>query len=326
VSLKGEPLNRALDLIAATTGFGYTLSGNTLVVAPPQRLSAFTEREYTVISIKSLAPETVRTLLAAAVPGATVTVDTAQRLALISGTRAQVQEAAQVLEKYDAPAVQEFEFTDTPVGEILRSLARTAGLNVLLEGDLSTRLTIYLRDMKASDAIAFVAQAAKLEQEVTPSGVVIFRQSAPMVPDVVAEPIPVKEPVQVVEVPVRETQVYTLKYISASNAIALVKAMYPAVDVLASPQTNVVSVNGTAADVAAALALLAKQDFPSLRLAGIVQHTSALRAVLEVNGVSYIVQQGQMINDLLISELTANSITVQLGERSEVLRAGGTFK
>jgi type II secretory pathway component HofQ len=322
VSLKGEPLNRALDLIAATTGFGYTLSGNTLVVAPPQRLSAFTEREYTVINIKSLAPETVRTLLAAAVPGATVTVDTAQRLALISGTKAQVQEAAKVLEKYDAPAVQEYEFIETSVGEILRSLARTAGLNMMLEGDLSAKLTIYLRDMNASDAIEFVAQAAKLEREETPAGVVIFRQSAPAV----IEPIVTDSEPEPVVKEASETRLYTLKYISAGNAASLVKAMYPAVDVVAGVETNVVSVTGTSADVAAALALLAQQDFPSLRLAGIVQQGAALRAVLEIDGVSQIVQEGQTIKDLFISELTADSITVRLGERAEVLRAGGTFK
>jgi type II secretory pathway component HofQ len=322
VSLKGEPLNRALDLIAATTGFGYTLSGNTLVVAPPQRLSAFTEREYTVINIKSLAPETVRTLLAAAVPGATVTVDTAQRLALISGTKAQVQEAAKVLEKYDAPAVQEYEFIETSVGEILRSLARTAGLNMMLEGDLSAKLTIYLRDMNASDAIEFVAQAAKLEREETPAGVVIFRQSAPAV----IEPVVTESEPEPVVKEASETRLYTLKYISAGNAASLVKAMYPAVDVVAGVETNVVSVTGTSADVAAALALLAQQDFPSLRLAGIVQQGAALRAVLEIDGVSQIVQEGQTIKDLFISELTADSITVRLGERAEVLRAGGTFK
>ncbi len=322
VSLKGEPLNRALDLIAATTGFGYTLSGNTLVVAPPQRLSAFTEREYTVINIKSLAPETVRTLLAAAVPGATVTVDTAQRLALISGTKAQVQEAAKVLEKYDAPAVQEYEFIETSVGEILRSLARTAGLNMMLEGDLSAKLTIYLRDMNASDAIEFVAQAAKLEREETPAGVVIFRQSAPAV----IEPIVTDSEPEPVVKEASETRLYTLKYISAGNAASLVKAMYPAVDVVAGVETNVVSVTGTSADVAAALALLTQQDFPSLRLAGIVQQGAALRAVLEIDGVSQIVQEGQTIKDLFISELTADSITVRLGERAEVLRAGGTFK
>ncbi|HHT27415.1 MAG TPA: hypothetical protein GXZ82_09240 [Firmicutes bacterium] len=322
VSLKGEPLNRALDLIAATTGFGYTLSGNTLVVAPPQRLSAFTEREYTVINIKSLAPETVRTLLAAAVPGATVTVDTAQRLALISGTKAQVQEAAKVLEKYDAPAVQEYEFIETSVGEILRSLARTAGLNMMLEGDLSAKLTIYLRDMNASDAIEFVAQAAKLEREETPAGVVIFRQSAPAV----IEPIVTDSEPEPVVKEASETRLYTLKYISAGNAASLVKAMYPAVDVVAGVEINVVSVTGTSADVAAALALLAQQDFPSLRLAGIVQQGAALRAVLEIDGVSQIVQEGQTIKDLFISELTADSITVRLGERAEVLRAGGTFK
>lgn len=312
VSLKAEPLNRALELIAGTTGFGYALVGNTLVVASPERLSFFAKREVAVFHIASMAPETAKTLLEIAAPGALVTVDSTQRLALISGTADQLQAAQAALEKFDIPVAKEYEFVDQPVGDILRALARSAGLNVLVEGNLNAKLTIYLKDIQARDAIDLVAQRAGVQKELLPSGVMVFRPASTIAPTVTG--------------PNLDSQVLRLKYLPISTAVDMLATLYPSLDVKVGKDDSFLAAKGPASDVAAAFAFLSHQDFPTIRLAGIVQHESGVRAVLELAGRSYVVQTGQAIDDLIIEAIKADSVTVRRGERVEVVNAGGLVR
>jgi type II secretory pathway component GspD/PulD (secretin) len=322
VTLKAEPLNRALDLISVTTGFAYTLIGNTLVVATPEKIAIFAKREMNILPINSLAPETAKTLLEASAPGLAVTIDAVQRMALLSGTPEQVAAATNALTKYDVPAAKEFEFVDQTVAEILRTLAKSAGLSVMLEGNLSNKLTIYLKDMPARDAMTLVAARAGVQQESTPAGVLVFRPV--VVPQAVQPDANVQTNVTVT--PTTDSQVLRIKYLPVGVAADMLSTLYPSLEVKTGKDETFLVVKGPASDLATAFAFITRQDFPTLRLAGVVVQENSLRAVLEINGRSQVVQAGQTIDDLVVESLSPESITVRRGDRREVVTAGGGLK
>ncbi|MGI6610250.1 MAG: secretin and TonB N-terminal domain-containing protein [Limnochordia bacterium] len=308
LSLRATPLTQALDLVAQSTGFGYHLMGNTLVVVPASRLKAMAPRDFALLSVRHMALETAKALLEAGVPGVTVSLDQRQRAVLVQGTAAEVQDAQAVLAKYDvAPTENEFDFVDQSVAEILRTLAKSAGLNVLVEGAISGRLTIYLKDVSAREAINLVAERTGVVQEETADNILILRQGT-------AKPALV-EPV--------DSRILPLKYLPLNTGKELIVAAFPRMDVRTGQGGNFLVVQGPASQLDAVEAFLAEQDFPVVRLVGLVQHDTGLRALLEIAGRSHIVREGQVLDDLVVERITQTSVVVRKGERTQTLTAGG---
>ena len=309
--LRSTPWPQALDLVAQATGFGYVIRGNTIVVASAQRLSSFDEREFSVQTVHHLAPEMAKSLIEASVPGVAVTIDSARRLALVNGTADQVQKALAVLAKYDVAPATEFDFVDQPVAEILRTLAKSAGINVIIEGSLTSRMTIYLKDMPGEEAIDLVATRASVKQEKTPEGVLILR------PEVTKAVVTPEE---------SESAVIALKHMPVNTALDMLSAAFPTLQLRAGVGGSFLVARGPDADLAAANRFIAERDFPAVRLTGLVQHASGPRALLDIAGRSYVVREGQLIDDILIKAIDTETVTICRGDRCEVLSTGGALK
>lgn len=311
IVLRSTPLTQALELVAQSTGFGYTLVGNTLVVASPERLRSFAQRDFTLLPVRHLAPETAKSLLEASLPGLAVTLDQRQAVVLISGTKEQVEEARSILGKYDTPPVAEYDFVDQSVAEILRALAKSAGINVVVEGNMTAKLTIYLRAMPAREAIDLVASRAGVVQEETPEGVLVLRP----------------EGTKATLVAPARSELVRVKYLPVATAAEVVSAAFPTLEVNTITSESALIVRGLAGDVAAGREFLEQQDFPDIRLAGLVQHETGWRAVLEIAGRSYTVQSGQTIGgDLVIESLAPEGVTVRKGRRTELITTGGALR
>lgn len=308
ISLRSTPLTQALDLVAQSTGFGYHLTGNTLVVAPASRLKTLTPRDFALLPVNHMALETAKAVLEAGVPGVTVSLDQKQRAVLVQGTAKEVQDAQAVLAKYDvAPVANEFDFVDQPVAEILRTLAKSAGLNVLVEGTISGRLTIYLKDVSAREAINLVAERTGVTQEMTSDNILILRQGT-------AKPALVEAV---------DSRILPLKYLPLNAGKELIEAAFPHMGVRVGQGGSFLVVTGPASQLDAVEAFLVKQDFPVIRLVGLVQHDTGLRALLEIAGRSHIVREGQILDDLVVERITQTGVVVRKGERTQTLTAGG---
>jgi type II secretory pathway component GspD/PulD (secretin) len=69
----------------------------------------------------------------------------------------------------------ELDFRDTPIPAVLQALARAAGVNLVVEGDISGRATLHLKGLTFDQALALIAAAYRLTYRVV-GGVYVVRQ------------------------------------------------------------------------------------------------------------------------------------------------------
>ncbi|MCS7308789.1 MAG: secretin and TonB N-terminal domain-containing protein, partial [Armatimonadetes bacterium] len=124
VSLAGVTVEEALDLVTRLSGYRYAKVGNTYVVATPQGLQSLLDgtqattsqpRVTQVVAYRHVNPESLSKVLQERAPGVQVSWNltsaqpgrgTGTRVALISGTEAEVRATAELIETVDATLSQ----------------------------------------------------------------------------------------------------------------------------------------------------------------------------------------------------------------------------
>lgn len=100
--LRDLTLEEALDLVTKTTGYGYELVGNTLVISTAQRLKTeFGTEDVRFVSIKHVDVQDAQRLVQLVVPGVRSYVDPELNLLVLHGLTADLQVAERVLAEYD---------------------------------------------------------------------------------------------------------------------------------------------------------------------------------------------------------------------------------
>ncbi len=100
--LKDLSVSDALDLIARTTGYGYEIVNNTLVVASTQRLQMdFASSEYLFLGLKNVSVTAASQLVQVIVPNVKTYSDKEHNLIVLYGTKEQVNYVKALLEQYD---------------------------------------------------------------------------------------------------------------------------------------------------------------------------------------------------------------------------------
>ncbi len=102
--LQDLPVTEALDLVAKTTGFGYRMVGNTLVVATEARLrEEFSTTGSSFVPVNHVTVADVQRLLGVVSPQVRVYGDDRLNLVVLYGTDDQLLQARDVIRQYDQP-------------------------------------------------------------------------------------------------------------------------------------------------------------------------------------------------------------------------------
>lgn len=100
--LKDLSLREALDLVSRTSGYGYTLLDNTLIVASPERLRReFEEVEYSFVQLRSVGVDEAIGLLRIVASDLSVFSDKKRNLLVLFGRAPDIQLARRVIDQYD---------------------------------------------------------------------------------------------------------------------------------------------------------------------------------------------------------------------------------
>ncbi len=102
--LQDLPVTEALDLVAKTTGYGYRIVGNTLVVATETRLSQeFSTTGSSFVPVNHVTVQDVQRLLTVVSPNVRVYGDERLNLVVLYGTDDQLLQARDTIRQYDQP-------------------------------------------------------------------------------------------------------------------------------------------------------------------------------------------------------------------------------
>ena len=102
--LQGVTFTEALDLISVYTGFEYRITGNTLLVASPERLAQLEERSVRYVRTQGIAPAQVLEALALIMPRSDVYVQPEGGLVILSGSQNVLDQAEELIRELDKAA------------------------------------------------------------------------------------------------------------------------------------------------------------------------------------------------------------------------------
>ncbi len=149
-----------------------------------------------------------------------------------------------------APAAPRFslDFVATDMVDVLKALAAQSGANIAVSGKVSGEVTLHLTDVTVEDALAVVTKLNGLDYALLGHTYVVGTPEE--VKALVAIPPPPDQP---------QTRVMALKYLPATDAIALLTEVEPEAKCSASPTGGLI-LHGTGIVLDRAAALLAGVD------------------------------------------------------------------
>jgi len=325
--LQGMDPRQAVDLVVKSSGYGYTFVGNTLVVAPRERLAdQFQEVRTAFIPLRHIDPEAVVPALEMVVQPAVVRADPVGRGVLIRGDAAQIRAAEAFLKERDVPPPLELDFVDADVRTVLSALARAGGYNLIAVPETQAKLTLFLRGASVREALDLVARQAGFRYRIDGNTIVIVDErdmpAAKAAPDAGTGPaVAVPAP----PVVTKEVRIIPLRYITTQQARALAAMLLPPEDIWADEAAGTLVVRGSGARLDEVERLLAGYDLPRLRVDGIVVKEDDRLAVLSLDRRSHVVREGTTLDGITVEQILGDRVVLRTatGRLLELAIGGG---
>lgn len=318
--LRSLPILDAIDLVARTSGYRYKLFGNTLVVASAERLaSEFTQETLTIFQPKYLSVDEARDIASLSLNRSKMVIDERTGALILWGPEPEIIQAESLLERLDVPVPVEFEFVNTSIQDILRTLAKAGGYSLIIDPAVDGLFTIYLHDLDIPSALRVVAETAGLECSLTDG--VLFVRAASSSPSLVASrENPGNESLETAKADAE--RVISVRYLSLAEAQDLILTVAPNAKVRTST-SGLLAVQAAPDELKEVEQLLAKQDYPKLRVTGVVRAGENRLAIIELNGRSQVVMPGDEIAGILVESIGDRVVMVRKGEYQRRYQVGG---
>lgn len=305
--LQGLTVLEAIDLLARMKGYSYELVGNTLVVAPRERLKAgFVQEEVAILPVRHGEAGEVARILQVVLGRRDMEVDPARNLIIMRGSKADVARAKEFLAEYDQPPPVKQDFVDRDLVEVLGILAGLAGYDLLVEEGVGGRVTAYLQNLPAKEALGQVAQLAKVELEFEDSQVIVRS--------------PWSSPGQNLG---EKTKVIPLEYLDPERGLEIARLVLPKEKILVDRRSSLLSVRGQPGEVEAVEELIRQHDLPRLNLSGLVVRDGETLALLLVDEEAYLVRRGMELPGMVVRDVTSDGVQLELAGRVISLGFGG---
>ena len=300
--LQGMTVDEALEMVIRTGGYSYRRIGNTLVVGPEESLQARFDRvESQIIQLRYAQPETLLPILRLLLPNLQVQADVSQRAIVMRGTPEDLARAAEIVQERDVRPFVDQEYVETPIVEILRSLARLGGYNLVIQGEISGRMTVVLDREPVDSAIGLVARRAGLTYEIDGTDLIITAPSRATDGEAAGS----------AALQVDERRIFQLSYIQPSQILDAVRVLAGSGQVWADEISRLVVVSASPAALRQIEDLVARLDLPSLAVRGVLRQGEEYVGILEVDGASYIVRAGDTVGVLKVRSVAADGVLVE---------------
>lgn len=302
----------AIDLVARASGLGYKVVDGTLVVAAPQRLAAqFARETVATVTVRYISPADAERLVKTVVPGVQTVVDGRSSALVMRGSEEDVARASELVTRHDVPTIPELQFDSAPLGTVLLALAQAGGMSLVAQGELTGTVTLYLRSgMAVKEALDIVARQTGLSYHIGPDNVLTVIPPPPGAAGLRA----------------LQAMSHEVYFLPVETARTMLVGALPELKAQAVPGTSVLVLQGTPAQLQQAETLLKSIDRPSVRVAGIMDVGGVPRALVEISGRSFVVQEGSQIGPLAVTAITRQGVRMSLDGQEIVAPAGGALQ
>lgn len=315
--LRGMTVDDALEMIIRTSGYSYRQMGNTLIVGTESSLKArFDTVESKVLPLQFADATVLLPVLKLLLPDVEAHADTAARALVVRGTAAELAKAEELIRERDVRPRVEHEFVETPVIDILRTLARLGGYNLVAEAGLGGAMTVVLSGRSVEEAIDLVATRAGLTYEIDGLDLLVRR---------VVEEATEVEPARAVSVSVpMERHVFRLVHVNPQTLVDAVRVLAAGGDVWADETSGTVIVSAGAGAMRQIEQLVALLDVPTVAVRGVLRHGDEYVAIVHMDDNSYIVRRGDQVGHVTVVDVDADGVSIETmhGQLLRV-RAGG---
>jgi len=316
--LRGMTVDEAIEMVVRTSGYSYRRLGSTLVVGAESTLRArFDVVDTKVLQLEYADPSQLLPLIRLLFPNIEAQVDTVQRALVVRGLSAEVARAEAFVRERDVRPLVEQEFVQAPVVEILRTLARLGGYNLIAQGEIAGTMTVSLSKVTVESAIELVARRAGLAYEIDGTELVVSGRPASEGEDAgTATAVSVPPPV--------ERRLIQLVHISPSRILDAVRVLVGGGDVWADEASRTMIVSATVSALRQIEELVALLDVPAVAVRGVLRQGEERLAIIQIGQANHIVRAGDSVAGVKVLAVDLDGVMVETvhGHRLSV-RAGG---
>lgn len=315
--LQDMSIDEAIEMVVRTSGYSYRTMGNTIVVATEATLrSRFDTVQTRLFPLKHADPAALLPVLRLLVPGIEAHADTIQQALVVRGTSDELDAVQRLVHERDVPPPVNREFVDEPVVEILRSLARLGGYNLIAQGDVAGTMTVVLSNLPVEAAIELVAKRAGLSYEIHGTELFVIGQALDEAGDDEATRA-------MAPIPSRERRIIRLAHVNPAKIIDAVDLLAGG-EVWADEETGTLIVSAGASALRQVEELVALFDVPHVIVRGVLRQGDDYLAIMQLDEQSYIVRAGDQVGSVTVVAIDADGIGIETihGRRLRV-PAGG---
>lgn len=315
--LQDMSIDEAIEMVVRTSGYSYRTMGNTIVVATEATLrTRFDTVQTRLFPLKHADPAALLPVLRLLVPGIEAHADTIQQALVVRGTSDELDAVQRLVHERDVPPPVNREFVDEPVVEILRSLARLGGYNLIAQGDVAGTMTVVLSNLPVEAAIELVAKRAGLSYEIHGTELFVIGQALDEAGDDEATRA-------MAPIPSRERRIIRLAHVNPAKIIDAVDLLAGG-EVWADEETGTLIVSAGASALRQVEELVALFDVPHVIVRGVLRQGDDYLAIMQLDEQSYIVRAGDQVGSVTVVAIDADGIGIETihGRRLRV-PAGG---
>lgn len=315
--LQDMSIDEAIEMVVRTSGYSYRTMGNTIVVATEATLrTRFDTVQTRLFPLKHADSAALLPVLRLLVPGIEAHADTIQQALVVRGTSDELDAVQRLVHERDVPPPVNREFVDEPVVEILRSLARLGGYNLIAQGDVAGTMTVVLSNLPVEAAIELVAKRAGLSYEIHGTELFVIGQALDEAGDDEATRA-------MAPIPSRERRIIRLAHVNPAKIIDAVDLLAGG-EVWADEETGTLIVSAGASALRQVEELVALFDVPHVIVRGVLRQGDDYLAIMQLDEQSYIVRAGDQVGSVTVVAIDADGIGIETihGRRLRV-PAGG---
>ncbi|MDD4517009.1 MAG: hypothetical protein ACOYEN_06645 [Limnochordia bacterium] len=298
LSLKELEVMEAVDLIARTKGLAYRMVYNTLVVATPSRIeSDFAVEKLMNLPLTHIQPDMAIEAFKSLGINVQVFPDYIGNSLILKAEQPVLLSIEEILQRIDQPRTLEYEWEDEPIFKVFQTLAKEAGLSLIMDPSVDAKVTMYLTGREPVDGIALVAQKMGLDYRI--EGEILF-----VYPKDTGSSVTTAEAIKI----------FQMSFMKASQFKPFMEVLAPRLAAVFNDELNVLLVRGPENEIERLGQFIGQYDRPQLIINGIVESTSQNIAIANVAGKNTLLWQGIRLGTYEVTEVTSNYVEICNGQ------------
>ncbi len=167
--LRGVSFADALNLISKHSGYAHRLEGETLLVAPLEKLLAQESKDIRYVQLQTVSPEEVLQALALIMPRSDVYVEPTGKLVVLHGSKETLDRAEELILALDNAVTPQVRVEDgRSLLAVFKELSAELGLSLVADPAIeSKRIHLDVRNKNPEELIKQIQQLVPLKVEVT---------------------------------------------------------------------------------------------------------------------------------------------------------------